>query len=842
MRINLKLVKMRDLENLDLVEAIDDGTYNKVKLTTNSLKIEKDRDQRFLKSIKNMKIVINLEEGCLILKGHFGNSFANPFGGELFVTKATLVRSCNFKKAVGVECEILFTNNPSSIEDMRVIMASLVENEDFAFNMKQFEDFMEVFTFYKDISDELNNSATFTINSISSSYYSIPIYVKELKGLDGELLSEYRGLEEISDSSDILKGFKVSNSIYDLMPNNIKEKVIEVVDIDVSKEDNQLKMMRKMHDNVYMSNHREVTKSNARNLVNINVINYVRTSKSLILSVELPKDMNYKFLNLYDMGQKVKVDSIEESLKLIHQGNSGSAINLISYLIGDTPMPSISSEKRSNTSPYIKGLNESQKKAFLKAIDGSPVTLIKGPPGTGKTHVINAITQYITKEMNEKVVISSQTHVAIDNVLDKLMENHDLVIPNRITNRRDKYSGDEIDLTLYKTWGRKFEKHNRLVTNRTLAKKVLNEMNHFDGDARFRYSHYVTESDFSVLGATTTTSAIAGKKGTELLKEYSWLIIDEVSKCPITEVLRYLPYIEKIIMVGDDYQLAPLIEFTKEQVKDLPSYDDEKFEILKSVYEKSVFADTMKKARQADRLVELDVNYRSVPDVLNAYNIFYDFSLKSKRLEVNPDIVEFTDKLDYLNDNDIAFVYVRGGREATDQKTVSKFNLEELDATRDVLSSLIENTLNPGTVSVSAIFPYSAQIARFTKENKELINKAKRVFSSFEADTIDAFQGKESDIVLVNTVITDSSKRNFMSDFKRINVAMSRAKDKLIVFGNADTLSKLDMSVYDGSKRKYFKDILDDIRRKGIRIEYNHVGGVSIETPSKAKTKIKKAK
>ncbi len=88
------------------------------------------------------------------------------------------------------------------------------------------------------------------------------------------------------------------------------------------------------------------------------------------------------------------------------------------------------------------------------ATDGSPVSLIKGPPGTGKTHVINAIVQYITKELGERVVISSQTHVAIDNVLDKLMENYDLIIPNRITNRRNKYSGKEIDSTLYNTWAK----------------------------------------------------------------------------------------------------------------------------------------------------------------------------------------------------------------------------------------------------------------------------------------------------------------------------------------------------------------------------------------------------
>ena len=137
---------------------------------------------------------------------------------------------------------------------------------------------------------------------------------------------------------------------------------------------------------------------------------------------------------------------------------------------------------------YIGNLNESQRRAFLMATDGSPVSLIKGPPGTGKTHVINAIVQYITKELKQKVVISSQTHVAIDNVLDKIMENYDPIIPNRITNRRNKYSGQEIDTTIYKTWGRKFEDHNRRGRDRRLAREILQDMAKFQGEKRFCFS------------------------------------------------------------------------------------------------------------------------------------------------------------------------------------------------------------------------------------------------------------------------------------------------------------------------------------------------------------------
>ena len=468
------------------------------------------------------------------------------------------------------------------------------------------------------------------------------------------------------------------------------------------------------------------------------------------------------------------------------------------------------------------------------ATDGSPVSLIKGPPGTGKTYVINAIVQYITKELKEKVVISSQTHVAIDNVLDELMENYDLIIPNRITNRRNKYSGNEIDVTLYKTWAKRFSEHNVRSSSKRLAEAIVADMNRFGGEKRFKYSESVDASEYSVIGATTTTSAIGGKKGLELLKGYDWLIIDEVSKCPITEVLRYLPYVKNIIMVGDDFQLAPLLEFSKEEVQELPSYDEDMFEKLKQIYEQSVFAKTLKKAEQVGRLVTLNVNYRSVEPVLNAYNIFYDRHLINMREKVKPQKVAFSDKLPMFNAKDIFFVDVKNGKEA--KENTSRYNVEELRATAEILNDLMENTLNPTTVSVSAIFPYAAQIEKFQRTYLDLINKAKKHFKSFEIDTVDAFQGRETDIVLVNTVVTDTSQRNFLNDFRRINVSMSRARDKLFIFGNPFTLAQIEMQITGGNKRRYFGDIIEDIKRYGQMITFD--GGVKYELAGKPKIKI----
>ena len=820
----------RRLEQLEMLMAIDDGNYHDVKITTNILDLRYDRrDQRLLTAINGVKVIYKMANGgSLILIGNLGCSFRQPFGGEFFVKKVVVEENTVFDNIVGANERLIFTNYPVDISSMQNKLAEISKDPNLVFNLSQFDEFMEIFEFYKALSSELNNNTHYSIESISRPYYFVPIDQKEI-----EVEEEYA----IKNQNGIVIGYKLEDYKFETLSTELQDCVLRLIDVKIKASVKDIKKIKGFSDNLYLSDESEINEKNDRNLNSFDLKNIYTEEDGLVLSGEAKTIIdNARYLHLYDMGQKVKLESIDNSLRLINQGASGAAAELLEYIIGDKQMPSNYSRRTLNDKKdkYIVHLDESQKQAFLMATDGSPVSLIKGPPGTGKTYVINAIVQYITKELKQKVVISSQTHVAIDNVLDEIMENHDPIIPNRITNRRNKYSGQEIDTTIYKTWAKKFSEHNKLARNQGLATQILQDIANFNGEKKFRFSESVELSDYSVIGATTTTSAIGGKKGLELFEGYDWLIIDEVSKCPITEVLRYLPYVSKIIMVGDDYQLAPLLEFQKEEVESLTAYNEDMFEKLKKTYEESVFAKTLEKAKKVGRLVTLNVNYRSVAPVLNAYNIFYNRELIGMREKVKPSKVQFSDKYQMFNDKDVFFVDVKNGKEATEG--TSRYNVEELRATREILEMLLENTLNPEKVSVSAIFPYGAQIDKFQRENKELINKARKTFKSFEIDTFDAFQGRETDIVLVNTVVTDMSRGNFLNDFRRINVSMSRARDKLFIFGNPTTLSNIDMKVSSGGKRRYFADIIDDIKRFGQSIKFD--GGIDYEFASKPKIKI----
>ena len=832
-KIKLKISSFEN-ENSDIITALQsDSKFRAVKIFTTKKTIRMDKkDERYINSLDNIKIIFEKKNsGIFILMGNLQISYKRPHGAAFYLKKVAQDIT-NFEDVKGVGCSVKFVTieEPTDIDEMHEILSYLNKHKDFEYNIGQFDEFMEVFEFYRKMSNELNNNFSFEIKKISKPYFFITVDVKDFK---------YEFAKEVYDQNKVLKGYKFDESYYLKLNNEVQEQVSKLIDIYIGDEESLKRIHRAGSESIYLSDFKNISEKNDKQLKHFNILNITKKDKEIVLSGELKSSSDYEYkysyLNLYDMGQKIKIDSIANSLKLIKQSGSGSATELLEYLIGDEQMPDNKKERKTSRvkEKYMQGLDDSQRDAFLMATDRSPVSLIKGPPGTGKTHVINAIVQYITKELKEKVIISSQTHIAIDNVLDKLMQNHDLIIPNRITNRKNKYDSEHIDKTLYQTWAKKFPEFNKQTTNLNLAKAMQNTMNDFKGAEEFIYSEETTNSDFSVIGATTTTSMISGKKGLDVLNGFKWLIIDEVSKCPITEVLRYLPYVEKIIMVGDDYQLAPLLEFTKQDVEDLDTFDEDMFDKLQKIYEQSVFAKVLNKANAANRLVLLNENYRSLKQVLSTYNVFYEGKLINKREEVRPEKCHFevndNDSLNYES-KDVMFVEVFGGQEQTDGN--SRYNVEEIRATTYILEDLIKKTKNPKEVSVSAIFPYAAQINRFQKTNYELINKAKKTFKSFEIDTVDAFQGKETDVVLVNTVVADSTKRNFLNDFRRINVSMSRARDKLIIFGNSTVLKKIEMKISDGTKEKYFKRIIDYIQSEGTFVKY--VGG-KIENGNKSK-------
>ena len=155
--LNLKLTKAiyfnestKEKEN-DLIDAVNDGEWHKVKLTTNRLDIQLDKkDERKITSINGIKIIYRIAKGgCLVLIGNLGCSFRAPFGGEFFVKRAVVEENSDFDSIKGVDEEITFSNTPVVIEFMQEKLATISKKRELVYDLSQFDEFMEIFKFYK---------------------------------------------------------------------------------------------------------------------------------------------------------------------------------------------------------------------------------------------------------------------------------------------------------------------------------------------------------------------------------------------------------------------------------------------------------------------------------------------------------------------------------------------------------------------------------------------------------------------------------------------------------------------------------------------------------------------
>ena len=310
--------------------------------------------------------------GSLILIGNLGCSFRQPFGGEFFVKKVVVEENTVFDNIVGAKESVFFTNYPVDISSMQNKLAEISKDPNLVFNLSQFDEFMGIFEFYKALSSELNNNTHYFIERISRPYYFVPIDQKEI-----EVEEEYA----IKNQNGIVIGYKLEDYKFENLSTELQDCVLRLIDVKIKAKasDKDIKKIKGFSDNLYLSDESEINEKNDRNLNSFDLKNIYTEEDRLVPSGEAKSIIDSaKYLHLYDMGQKVKLESIDNSLRLINQGASGAAAELLEYIIGDKQMPSNYSRRTigDKKDKYIEHLDESQKQAFLMATDGSPVSLI----------------------------------------------------------------------------------------------------------------------------------------------------------------------------------------------------------------------------------------------------------------------------------------------------------------------------------------------------------------------------------------------------------------------------------------------------------------------------------
>ncbi len=355
----------------------------------------------------------------------------------------------------------------------------------------------------------------------------------------------------------------------------------------------------------------------------------------------------------------------------------------------------------------------------------------------------------------------------------------------------------------------------------------------------------------NVFGMTCSAKASYKDEGSNVFlneRNIDVVIVDEVSKVPFVEILQPILFGKTVILVGDHRQLPPMFDRRLDKDEESgydPQYINEYDETLyRKMYEESFFAKLFDEA-PSNMKVQLSIQYRMHPDIMEIDNTFYRFGSESG-LEFGGNVEQKRHYLEITGasgrkvigeDNHVLFVDVHG-REKKESGSTSYTNPDEAEVVRELLRLIDRNMRYDGEgkklqssyrgrndprLSVGVICAYADQAKEIRKHKGEYKNFNRSPDSPFMVKTVDDFQGDERDIIILSLVRSRDSQ--FLSDYRRINVAISRARRLLIIVGNKTVLERMKVSM-DGKTRRVYSEILRSIERKdGMRVETDIIGG-----------------
>ena len=500
-----------------------------------------------------------------------------------------------------------------------------------------------------------------------------------------------------------------------------------------------------------------------------------------------------------------------------------------------------------------KIFNISQTEAIIKASEmkNKDILLIQGPPGTGKTHTILGLISLFLLNNNGKILICAPSNTAIDEIsarianIGLLNENLERIKKNFIRfgiyDRKEKenkylytsngkiiqnYSLEKLSDKKYKNLNNEYNSSLELVNKEIekymkIIKKEKSKKNEFLENKlselktkRYFLIHQLTDLknerkkfEYDLISNTRILCTTLNSSGSDKLKKmhinFDYLIIDEACQC--IEPSNLIPLYHKIkqlIMVGDHMQL-PATVFTE---------NASKINFNRSLFERLIDNNYPK--------YTLNIQYRMHFNIRKFIgDTFYNGVLKDDSLLFNLMKNHFI--FQFINENkNFSFFDISYGKEFFEGK--SYFNLSEVDFVLKIIKQIdnlikkknnsenyFDGNNNEIKLKYAIITPYKSQVKFFIEKLNEIRFKLSKNID-IEINTVDSFQGQERDIVFFSTVRSNFSyddeeyNKNhygigFLNDFRRMNVALSRAKFACFVIGNSDTLKN----------NSYWKKLID---------------------------------
>ncbi|KAF3442575.1 hypothetical protein FNV43_RR16491 [Rhamnella rubrinervis] len=508
------------------------------------------------------------------------------------------------------------------------------------------------------------------------------------------------------------------------------------------------------------------------------VVYRLKDSSITVAFDDIPEEGLNSPLRLEKVANEVTYRRMKDALIQLSKGvQKGPAADLIPVLFGERP-PTVT-KKDVTFSPFNSNLDHSQKNAISKALSSKNVFLLHGPPGTGKTTtVVEIILQEVKR--GSKILACAASNIAVDNIVERLachrvklvrLGHPARLLPQVLESALDAQvlRGDNSALANdirkeMKALNGKLLKTRDKSTRRDIQK----ELRSLSKEERKRQQLAVTDVIKSADVVLTTLTGACSRKLENT--SFDLVIIDEAAQA--LEVACWIALLKgsRCILAGDHLQLPPTIQSVEAEKKGLGRT---LFERLDDMYGEDVTSMLTVQYRMHKLIMDwsseelYNSKIKAHPSV--AAHMLYDLEDVKKTSSTEPTLLLV----------DIA------GCDMEEKKDEEESTLNEGEAEVAIAHAkrLVQSGVQASDIGI--ITPYAAQVV-FLKILKSNEDKLK----DMEISTVDGFQGREKEAIIISMVRSNSKKEvGFLSDLRRMNVAVTRARRQCCLVCDTETVS-----------------------------------------------------